>query len=302
MTDRRGDSTRSLTHRERFCRAYDFERVDRPTRWEAIEFWQQTVGEWKAADGLPEDVNVMEYYGFDPRPTLSGALGFTEMALSGPPVQSRVIQDDGHTQIWENDLGKVWRDRTDGTSMPQWLRFPVESHQDWLTKIKPRLNPMEHDYGDLEATASRMRENDAPNGLWLVGLYAFWRNFWGEEKLAYAFYDSPETLHDMARTWLTMQCECTSRIFEVGRNDYTFFHEDMAFKNGPFIGPDLFDAFMAPYYRELLTHLRKCGQHRFMLDSDGNNGVILEHFIELGMNGLFPFEVAAGNDVLEFRK
>ena len=46
----------------------------------------------------------------------------------------------------------------------------------------------------------------------LVGLYAFWRNFWGEENLAYAFHDCPDVLHDMARTWLTMHVECTPRV------------------------------------------------------------------------------------------
>ncbi|MFH1007760.1 MAG: uroporphyrinogen decarboxylase family protein [Candidatus Latescibacterota bacterium] len=302
MTEKQGDRTHTLTHRERFCRLYDFEKVDRPTRWEAVGFWGQTVSEWKAAGGLPEDGDAMAHYGFDPCPTVSGGLGLTEMALSGPSVQSRVIKDEGHTQVWENDLGKSWRERTDGTSMPQWLRFPVQSHRDWLTKIKPRLDPKDHDYGDLEATASQQQGNDAPNGLWLVGLYAFWRNFWGEENLAYAFYDAPETLHDMARTWLTMHGECLPAVFEVTRPDYTLFHEDMAFKNGPLIGPDLFDRFMAPYYRELFAHLRQHGQHRFMLDSDGNNGAVLERFIALGINGLFPFEVAAGNDVLAFRK
>lgn len=291
-----------LTHRERFCKLYDFESVDRPTRWEAVEFWDQTVREWRACGGLPEDLSYMDYYAFDPRPTISGGLGLTEMSLSGPPVQSRVIRDDGHTQVWENDLGRVWRDRTDGTSMPQWLKFPIESHQDWLNRIKPRLDPADHDYDDLDVVAPRIRVNDEPNGLWLLGLYAFWRNFWGEEKLAYAFYDSPETLHDMAKAWLALHCECSPRIFEATRVDYTLLHEDMAFKNGPLIGPDLFDEFMSPYYRELFAHLRANAQHRFMLDSDGNNGVILERFIELGMNGLFPFEVAAGCDAIEFRK
>ena len=25
--------------------------------------------------------------------------------------------------------------------MPQWLRFPLETREDWETKFKPRLNP-----------------------------------------------------------------------------------------------------------------------------------------------------------------
>lgn len=291
----------TLTNRERFCKLYDFEKVDRPVRWEAVAFWGQTVQEWKAAGGLPADADAMAYYGFDAQPILPAA-GFW-LPLAGPPVEQRVLQDDGVSRVMENDLGQVWRIRTDGgESMPQWLRFPVENHDDWLQKIKPRLLPDEQDFGNLETAAPDFRDNDEPNGLWLLGLYAFWRHYWGEERLAYAFYDYPDTLHDMARHWLEMQCARTARITSLTRADYCCFHEDMAFKNGPLIGPDTFAEFMAPYYREFFAHLRAHGQHRFLLDSDGNNGLVLEHFIELGMNGLYPFEQAAGYDVPAFRR
>jgi len=291
-----------MTNRERFCRVYDFQSTDRIVHWEAVAFWGETVAEWKALGGLPADADAMEYYKIDPRPEITGGLGLTSMALSGPAVQGRVVGSDGHTTVWEDDLGKVWRERSDGASMPQWLKFPVESDQDWINKIKPRLKPENHDFGVLQQEIDRLPGHDDPLGFYLVGLYAFWRNFWGEEKLAYAFYDYPDTLHDMAQTWLEMHCECTPRVFDTVDFDYVLFHEDMAFKNGPLIGPGLFDEFMVPYYRELFAHLKAHGQRRFMLDSDGNNGLVLDRFIELGMNALFPFEVAAGYDVVEFRK
>jgi len=301
-----------LTRRERFCRLYDFKKVDRPVHWEAVAFWQETLEDWKSKGGLPPDMEingnygypnsaVREHYHLEPFFGISGGLGFT-MALSGPPVQTRVLKEDGNERVMENDLGKIWRVRTDGVSMPQWIRFPVESPADWAQKIKPRLNPRRHEYPGLENELLAGAGGTEPMGLWLVGLYAFWRGFWGEVNLAYAFYDYPDVLHDMAKTWLTMHCECVPYIFSRAAIDYVLFHEDMAFKNGPLIGPDLFDGFMAPYYRELFAHLKQCGQSRFMLDSDGNNGLVLERFAELGMNGLFPFEAAAGCDALEFRR
>jgi hypothetical protein len=292
-----------LSNRERFCRLYDGLPVDRGVRWEAVGFWMLTVDAWRRNGGLPEGVDVMQHYGFDPQPTVPSATGFTSMPLSGPPVQQRMLEDKGPRQVWENDLGQVWEVRADGgESMPRWIRFPVETHQDWLSKIKPRLDPSAHDFSALDAEGRLYRDNPDPNGLWLVGLYAFWRNFWGEERLAYAFYDCPDTLRDMADTWLRMHCECSPRVLAETRVDYVLFHEDMAFKNGPLIGPNLFDEFMAPYYREVFAHLRAHGQHRFMLDSDGNNGAVLHRFAELGMNGLYPFEVAAGCDALAFRE
>lgn len=304
MAQARTSTSPVLTRRERFCRLYDFEPVDRSIHWEAVGFWGQTIDAWKAAGGMPADADAMAYYDQEPRLGVSGGLGFTSMALGGPPVQQRVIEDDGRTRLVEDDLGKVWRDRIDGeVSMPTWLRFPVECHADWLNKIKPRLDPAAHAYPGLDRElAAAKAQPDDPLGLYLVGLYAFWRNLWGEEQLAYAFYDSPATLHDMAATWLAMHCRCTPRILGAAAIDYVFFHEDMAYKNGPLIGPKLFDEFMAPYYQQVFAELRVAGLHRFFLDSDGNNGAVLERFVDLGMNGLYPFEAAAGCDPVGFRR
>lgn len=290
-----------LSRRERFCRLYDFQPVDRTVRWEAVAFWGATTAEWIARGGLPAGTDPMIYYAFDPQPILPDTM-FT-LKLSDPPVQSHMRLDEGGTQIWEDDLGSVWRIRSDGgESMPQWLRFPVESQQDWREKIEPRLRPDAQTYPGLDACRDDYRENDDPNGLWLLGLYAFWRQYWGEVNCAYAFYDAPETLHEMARTWVDVTCTRATYLLQHVRADYLFLHEDMAFKNGPLISPHFFDAFMMPYYRELIAHLRHLGLHRFMIDSDGNNGPLLEKFISAGINGLYPFEIAAGCDPIAFRR
>ena len=297
-----------LTERERFCRVYDFEPADRPPRWEAVAFWQQAVDEWRVAGGVPADVkngaDAARHFGIESWPYISGGLGFTSMALAGPRVQWRNVHQDAISRTAESDLGELVRHRTDGgTSMPQFLRFAVQSRTDWETKLKPRLRPDTHAYGNLDAEVAAARaRGPVPVGLMLVGLYAFWRNFWGEENLAYAFHDCPDVLHDMARTWLTMHVECTPRVLAAWPQfDWVMFHEDMACKGGPLIGPRLFREFMAPYYRALVATLRARGLHRLAIDSDGNNGPVLECFVEVGANGLYPFEVAAGSDVFGFR-
>ncbi|OGV83955.1 MAG: hypothetical protein A2340_16170 [Lentisphaerae bacterium RIFOXYB12_FULL_60_10] len=297
-----------ISQRERFCRTYDFQSVDRPPRWEAVSFWQETIDAWQAKGGLPESVRDAGaaglHYGIEPWIGISGGLGLTGMALQGPPVQWKTIQQDGASSVTESDLGAVVRQRTDGgTSMPQFIRFPVESKEDWERKIKPRYRPEGHVFAGLEDEARRVKSlGDIPISLYLVGLYAFWRNFWGEEKLAYAFYDEPDTLHDMAKTWLAMHAANVGRVLAAIPCDWTLFHEDMACKGGPLIGPDMFREFMTPYYRELLQQLRSLGQHRLAVDSDGDNKDVLECFVDLGINGLYPFEVAAGSNALAFRK
>ena len=41
---------------------------------------------------------------------------------------------------------------------------------------------------------------------------------------------------------------------------------------------------------------------RITVDSDGNNDMLMPLFVEAGVNGFLPFEVAANNDIVEFRK
>ena len=66
--------------------------------------------------------------------------------------------------------------------------------------------------------------------------------------------------------------------------------------------PPLFQEFMLPYYREYISCCKTLGIKHFMVDSDGNNDVLLPLFIEAGVNIFSPFEVPAGNDVREVRK
>lgn len=297
-----------LTQRERFCRVYDFQKADRPPRWETIAFWEETIAGWRARGGLPDSVRDSEsariHYGMEPWIGISGGLGLTGMAMLGPPNQWRLVKQEADSAIHESDLGEIVRHRSDGgVSMPQFIRFAVESPADWERKIKPRYRPSEHAFAGLDKEVAGVKAlGDVPVGLYLVGLYAFWRNWWGEEKLAYAFYDFPEVLRDMARVWLTMHTTNVGRVLAAHPCDWTLFHEDMACKGGPLIGPRLYKEFMAPYYRELFQHLRTLGQRRIAVDSDGDNGPLLECFVELGFNGLYPFEVAAGSDALAFRE
>lgn len=289
--------------KERFCKIYDFEKIDRPLRCEGLYYWRETLENWKKEGLFPQDGDWFEFFGFEPYYTFSGGLGFTSMALSGPPIKEKLVKREGYIETWENEIGLVWQVRKDCMSM-RWLKFPVENHRDWIEKIKPRLKPENHNFSVLKKERESLEDkiNYYPIGFAVIGLYAFWRNFLGTENLSYAFYDLPETLSDMAKTWLKMHCECSPKCLETIPADFVIFHEDMAGKGGPFIGPDLFDKFMAPYYKELFLHFKMYGQKRFLLDSDGNNGIILERFMDLGMNGLFPFECAAGYNIVEFRK
>jgi uroporphyrinogen decarboxylase len=154
----------------------------------------------------------------------------------------------------------------------------------------------------LESIARTYNRSAAPNLLDVIGLYGMPRMLAGEEGLSYLYYDDPELVRDIQRHWLGFYGEHLRRVTERVRVDCILFWEDMAFKNGPLISPELFREFMLPYYREFIAHCRALGIKHFMVDSDGNNDVLIPLFIEAGVTIFCPFEVPAGNDVREVRR
>ena len=84
--------------------------------------------------------------------------------------------------------------------------------------------------------------------------------------------------------------------------DYTFMWEDMSYKNGPLISPQLFREFMLPYYREIIGFFKEITDCKVLVDSDGDVTQLIPLFVEGGVDGVLPFEVAAGMDVREIRR
>ena len=80
------------------------------------------------------------------------------------------------------------------------------------------------------------------------------------------------------------------------------FWEDMAYRNGPIIGPATFKEFMSPYYKRVIDCARSLGIEVLAVDSDGDIDPLIPLFIEAGVNLMYPFEVQAGMDIREVRK
>ncbi len=78
--------------------------------------------------------------------------------------------------------------------------------------------------------------------------------------------------------------------------------EDISYKNGLLISPAMIEEFLFPYYKDVIDTLRK-GQNQFMhaeLDSDGKLDEVIPLYKTIAFNAFGPFEIAAGNDVLEY--
>ena len=92
----------------------------------------------------------------------------------------------------------------------------------------------------------------------------------------------------------------TKRTLEVADSfDFGHFWEDISFKNGPLVNPNLFAEKVGPHYRRITDLLREHGIDLVSLDSDGNIDKLLPIWFENGVNTMFPIEVGTWHASIE---
>lgn len=304
--DPSGDKLPPLNARTRFVRHALFQPIDRPPHFETLGFWPQALERWYA-EGLPRhvrhlrdrddfrpgEITIEEYFDFESYqwPTFLGSATATPF---WPPFEREVIEEDDAYVIFRDPSGVIRKDVKQGRSMPMFLQFPVAGRTDWEA-LKPRLDPA----ADERYAAARQAARDGFNQretlvpFVICGAYGMPRNLLGEERLAYAYYDEPELLHDIMATWLAFYTAYARRLVRIVDFDYVFLWEDLAFKNGPLISPALAREFLFPYLAPLLQELRSLGFKVFALDTDGNPKALMDDFVDAGINHVEPCEIAA---------
>lgn len=284
-----------MDNRTRFLKTLRFETVDHPPLLNSGP-WGSTLERWHR-EGLPEGVSLDQYFGIEPvRFAGSGV-----ETLFVPTFEERILEDKGDYVIKINNQGIKERNFRNGGSMPEFLEYPIKSADDlpWLLE---RLNPATPGRirPDWLATAKQRRSEGAilfSNG----GMYfAFLNEHMGTEALLYTYFDRPDFIHAV-NDRLCRLCEfAMETVLPSFPLDYIGYHEDMAFKNGPLISPDLFREFMTPYYRRIQKLGHTVDIH--YMDSDGDIRQLIPLWLECGINVFAPLEVAAGMDVVALRK
>jgi uroporphyrinogen decarboxylase len=121
-------------------------------------------------------------------------------------------------------------------------------------------------------------------------------------KLLYTFYDDPVLIEDMMDAMLALALGVIDRALPDLKVDQANFWEDMCYKAGPLISPDMFKKYMVPRYRQVTDRLHKHGVDIIYVDSDGNVEKLIPLWLEAGVNMIWPLEITAGNDPVALRK
>lgn len=289
-----------MNERERFHACMAYQPVDRAPFW-IWGPWPETAERWRA-EGF--DISQAEENFGDDRRWWIGHWFFPN-----PPFERQVISEDADTILYINHEGILMRELRNNpmSSMPQFVKFPVETREEfrrfWRERMQPdlklRIGP------DWQDRLRALRA--APFPLIVIsdrwgGFFGPLRNLTGVERLCTLFYDDPAFVEEMMDANADFIIAMMSQILDVIDIDAFSFWEDMGFKTAPLLSPGHARRHMLPRYRRVADYLRGRGVTYIGLDSDGMIDPLIPVWLDAGLNFLYPFEAQAGMDVLAVRR
>jgi hypothetical protein len=234
-------------------------------------WWDETIARWHN-EGLPRDLafsrvfDIAQYFGLDP-------------------------------------YQQYWFSTTEATiDATQHHVEGIVSNMDDYLRIRPRLFP-DHSAAieSMRPWAAAQQRGEAVVWATLEGFFWFPRTLMGFSKLMLAFYDQPELIHQINTDLLNFNLRLFDSITRACVPTFMTIAEDMSYNHGPMISKKVFDAFVAPYYRQLIPRLLERNILP-VVDTDGDVTLLVPWLEEVGVSGVLPLERQAGVDGMRLRE
>jgi len=212
---------------------------------------------------------------------------------------------EGGFEIIESESGAITRQVVDNDStysMPEYVEYPVRDRASWML-YKERMTPAElMPMEEVRRSVTRYRDRQRPLTVGAGGAYGYLRSLMGPERLSRMFFDDPGLVHEMMAWRLERTREEIFPVIEAVRPEIVQMGEDLCYNHGMLLSPAMFDEFCGAYYREVCACARACDVALVAVDTDGNLMEFARVATAYGVNGLYPCEVKAGNDLFELRR
>lgn len=262
-----------MTNRERFARVMAFEPVDRIPMLEWAHWWNQTIDAWKS-----QGLAIAGQPGLNAGESLQKQMGLDlQMQLSHGMCTAQ-------------------------TPRPSHHGAPIVTSEAEYEAILPTLYPRNAvNQERLREMARRQQTGEAITWITVEGFFWGPRVLLGIEPHLFAFYDAPDLMHRINQDLVAYNLHIFEQVYEVLQPDFMTFLEDMSYNNGPMLSEAMFDAFLLPYYQQIVPVLKAHGT-RVIIDSDGDITRAVPWFLRAGIEGVLPLEKQAGVDLAALRE
>ncbi len=292
---------------ERMQRILHFRDVD---RLPAVHFgyWPELVTEWAEAGKIPAELAHGWYDGGEQDRRLDELIGwdFNWQTMASAPhgllpgFAHKVLETlpDGSRRV-QNSLGLIERIKPGRISIPSEDDYLLKDRDAFeaLYKEKMQFSP-ERVNLEYWKQWNETRPKDRPVGLHLGSVLGDIRNMVSVVGMSYLIYDEDEELFaDIVDTYAEMQYRCAEAVLQTGAKfDFAHYWEDICFKNGPLLSPDIFNELCAKHYKKRNELCHRYGIDIISLDCDGVTDKLLPTWVENGVNTMFPIEVGVWGD------
>ena len=309
---------KEMTNRERALAVLRYENYD---RLPIVHFgyWRELLQKWvdqghiiqalKDAhrDGNPADYELNEMLGWD----FNWQCMFSPNFGLVPGFESKIIKtfDDGSRHVL-NHLGVILLDIPGAGSIPAEIAHTLKDRQSWEEQYKQR-----YQWSEERVTKARvlvddqmlpfaagglefLKENkrDYMYGLNCGSLFGNIRNIVGVEGSSYIYFDDEELFREIVNTNAELCYNNVKYVLESGAQfDFAHFWEDICFKNGPLVIPNVFDEVVGPHYQRITELVKQYGIDIISLDCDGLIDSLIPIWLRNGVNTMFPIEVGTWN-------
>jgi len=276
---------------------------------------ESTLATWRS-QGLPESINwydhLLKTLDIAPEKTKPmPSLGVTSAMM--PEFEEKILDHkNGHyiVQDWKGNICEI-SDKFDVTYLRtakdfvtrRWIKCPVENWDDWhRMKTRYEVDTPGRWPDDFKDRCQQLRDRDSTLGICFSGPFWQMREWCGFENLCMLMIEQPDLIEDMRDFWAAFVEKILQRIFDHVALDLVWFSEDMAYKAHSMISPAMIRRYLKPCYDRWGPMIKAAGCPIVDVDSDGFIGKIIPIWIESGVNVCNPIEVAAHNDINEFRR
>ena len=263
-------------------------------------FWGDTQPAWEK-QGLPEGVNLQEYFDHDIR-FIPGAKVRNETF----PGQKIIVEETDETVVTINGWGaklRHWKHK-DGT--PEHIDFDLTGEKIWREKYREPLLDLDlRRLGDIEKLKSEFERLNATDKFTVVHdlfIVETMRASMGDVIMLESMYLNPAWIHDVADVLTDLMIWHFDYMFsEIGKPDGAFIYEDMGYTYGPIMSPELQREFVLPYHKRFFDFFHS---HSLpvILHSCGKIQPFLQSMVESGIDCLQVLEAKAGQHVVEMAK
>jgi len=268
-------------------------------------------------EGLPKevrDINETAYRqagGTQPWDPEGEGFAINERMI--PPFEEKIIEHKPTSQVvqdWKGNICEIGNEFTPeylrlaiDFVTRRWIKCPVENRADWEDmKRRYQVSDPARYPKNASELGRRLSQRNWPVTWNFSGPFWQLREWLGFESLCMLFHDDPDWIREMIHFWQ----EYVAGLLEEGLRfmtpDMVHLSEDMAYKEHAMISPAMTRDFLLPVYHRWGEIIRRHNIPLYAMDSDGHIGELIPIWIDAGINVCDPIEVAAGNDIVDFRK